>query len=205
MRIGIFGGTFDPIHLGHLRMAEEIRDSLSLDRVLFIPNQVSPFKTARSVSPAERRMEMVWQAVADNPAFVVSPVEVKRPGPSYMIDTVRELRRDYGDDELFLLIGSDAVRELPKWRDPEDLLAEVRVAVATRPGTMPADVLAALPDTWESRLTFIPMPGLDISGTDLRARVRAARSITYLVPRAVEAYIARHGLYSGEERGKEIL
>ena len=204
MRIGIFGGTFDPIHLGHLRMAEEIRDSLSLERVLFIPNQVSPFKTNRNVTPAERRMEMVWQAVADNPAFAVSAAEVRRPGPSYTVDTVRELRRDYPEDELFLLIGSDAVRDLPQWRAPEELLSQVRIAVATRPGTDPAEVLAALPDTWEPRLTFIPMPGLDISGTDLRARVRARRSITYLVPRAVETYIARHGLYAAEERGKEI-
>nr|CAA9258944.1 Nicotinate-nucleotide adenylyltransferase [uncultured Armatimonadetes bacterium] len=204
MRIGIFGGTFDPIHLGHLRLAEETREQLQLDRVLFVPNNVSPFKDEAMVTPGERRIEMIWRAVADNPHFEVSAVEVRRPGPSYAIDTLRALRAECPVGDFFFLTGTDAVRDLAGWREPEALMREARFVAACRPGTEPDEVRNALPPHWAERVTFIAMPGLDISATDLRARVRARRSITYLVPRAVEEYILANGLYSDRAPQEDI-
>lgn len=195
-RIAIFGGTFDPIHIGHLRIAEEARERLGLETVLFVPNNVSPFKTDTRVTPGERRLEMVGQAVADNPAFAVSRVEIDRPGPSYAVETVRTLREVYADADLFFLTGADAIRDLPEWREPEALLAAARFVAMTRPGADGEAIRDVLPVPWRERITFIEMRGLDISATDLRARVRTGRSIRYLVPRAVEAYIQRHGLYA---------
>ena len=197
MRLGIFGGTFDPIHFGHLRLAEEARERLALDRVLFVPNRVSPFKTDRMTTPPGLRLEMVRQAVADNPAFAVSALEVEREaGPSYTIDTIRALRAERGPKtEMYLLTGTDAVRDLPGWREPDALLALVRIAAALRPGVNESAVVAALPPAWAARVAFIPMTALDISASDLRARVASGRSIAYLVPRAVETFVREHGLY----------
>jgi nicotinate-nucleotide adenylyltransferase len=197
MRLGIFGGTFDPIHLGHLRLAEEAREQIRLDRVLFVPNNVSPFKTGRTVTPGQVRLEMVQRAVADNPHFGASAVEVERAGPSYTIDTVRALRGEYGPDaDLFLITGADAVRDLPAWREPDALLALLAgIATAARPGTDRQAVLGALPAPWAARVTFIAMPALDISATDVRARAANGRSIRYLVPAPVAALIDAHGWY----------
>ncbi len=199
MRLGIFGGTFDPIHLGHLRLAEEAREHLALDRVLFVPNRVSPFKTGRTTTPPGLRLEMARRAVADNPRFAVSAFEVEQAseGPSYTIDTVRALRAEHGPEtEMYLLTGTDAVRDLPGWREPDALLSLVKIAAAARPGVDKNAVLAALPAAWAARIAFIPMTALDISASDLRARVAAGRSITYLVPRAVETFLREQGLYA---------
>lgn len=205
MRLGVFGGTFDPIHLGHLRLAEEAREQLALDRVLFVPNRVSPFKTGRTTTPPDVRLEMARRAVAGNPAFVVSAVEVERPdGPSYTIDTVRALRAEYGPrTEMYLLTGSDAVRELPGWREPETLLSLMQIAAAVRPGVDKNAVLASLPPAWAARIAFIPMTALDISASDLRSRVAAGRSITYLVPRAVETFIREQSLYAAAPKPRK--
>jgi nicotinate-nucleotide adenylyltransferase len=205
LRLGIFGGTFDPIHLGHLRLAEEAREHLALDRVLFVPNRVSPFKTGRTTTPPDARLEMARRAVADNPAFAVSAVEVERSGgPSYTIDTVRVLRAEHGPrTEMHLLTGTDAVRDLPGWREPDALLSLVQIAAAARPGVDKSAVLASLSPAWAARIAFIPMTALDISASDLRARVAAGRSITYLVPRAVETFIREHGLYAASKPRKE--
>lgn len=199
MRLGVYGGTFDPIHVGHLRIAEEAREQMELDRVLFVPNQVSPFKTDREVTPGATRLEMVRRAVADNPAFEASGVEIERPGPSYAVETLRALRSEHPDAELFFVTGSDTIRDLPGWRAPEELLELARFVAATRPGAENEDVLAVLPEPWRARITFIEMPGLDISGTDLRRRVRAGRSIRYLVTDAVAAIIREHELYRNGE------
>jgi nicotinate-nucleotide adenylyltransferase len=205
LRLGIFGGTFDPIHLGHLRLAEEAREHLALDRVLFVPNRVSPFKSGRTITAPAARLEMARRAVADNPAFVVSAVEVERSdGPSYTIDTVRALRAEHGPQtEMHLLTGTDAVRDLPGWREPDALLSLVQIAAAARPGVDKSAVLASLSPAWAARIAFIPMTALDISASDLRARVAAGRSITYLVPRAVETFIREHGLYAASKPRKE--
>jgi nicotinate-nucleotide adenylyltransferase len=195
MTLGVFGGSFDPVHFGHLRMAEEARIQAGLDRVLFVPTQVSPFKVGRTVTPGEQRLEMLHIALADNPAFAASDVELTRPGPSYTVDTLRLLKEQYPTAELFFLTGTDAVRDLPKWRQPEEILSLARFLVAARPGVDKADVLHALPDLWEARIAFIEMPELDISSTYLRERLRDGRSVRYLLPRAVEEYIVSRGLY----------
>jgi nicotinate-nucleotide adenylyltransferase len=166
-----------------------------MDRILFVPTQVSPFKTGREVTPAALRLDMLRLALADNPAFAVSDAEVRRSGPSYTIDTLRALASEYPDAERFFLTGTDAVRDLPKWRVPEEVIALARFVVMTRPGVAPPEVLSALPDEWESRFTFIDMPGLDISSSYLRECIRDGCSVRYLLPRAVEEFIAAHHLY----------
>jgi nicotinate-nucleotide adenylyltransferase len=198
MRLGVFGGSFDPIHYGHLRMAEVAREEVGLDRLLFIPTQVSPFKTGREVAPAALRLEMLRLAVTGNPAFAVSDAEVRRPGPSYTVDTLRALADEYPDAERFFLTGTDAVRDLPQWRAPEEVITLARFVVMTRPGVASAEVLRALPDAWEARITFIDMPGLDISSSYLRERLGQARSVRYLLPRAVEEFIDKHHLYRAQ-------
>jgi nicotinate-nucleotide adenylyltransferase len=172
------------------------REELALDTVLFVPNRVSPFKSGAGVSTAMARVEMVRLAIADNPALAVSTIEIDRPGPSYTIETLRALRAEHPGAAFSFLTGTDAVRDLPQWREPEALLAEARFVALSRPGFEEGKVRDALPAAWRERVTFMTMPGLDISATDLRATVRAGRSIRYLVPRAVEEYIRAHGLYT---------
>lgn len=199
MRLALFGGTFDPIHNGHLRIAEEAREQLELDRVVFVPNRVSPFKTGRDVTPGALRVAMVRAAVADNPAFAVSTIELERLGVSYTVDTVAALRAEYPNAALFFLTGADAVRNLSAWREPERLLGLAQIAVATRPGVDENQITQALPARWLKQLRFIATPGLDISATDLRARIRDGRSIRYLVPPAVENFIGERRLYLAEK------
>lgn len=194
-RLGVFGGTFDPIHFGHLRMAEEAREQFALDRVLFVPNYVSPFKLDRTVTPGPLRVEMIRRATEDNPSFAVDSREIERMGPSYTVETLRELAAENPDSDLFFLTGTDAVRSLPDWRAPEELLALARFIAAARPGVQKQEVLAVLPDAWEKRILFLPMPELDISSTDLRLRVGEGRSLRYLTPCAVEEFVREHRLY----------
>jgi nicotinate-nucleotide adenylyltransferase len=160
-----------------------------------VPALVSPFKTGREVTPAALRLDMLRLGVADNPAFAVSDAEVRRPGPSYTVDTLRALAAEYPDAQRFFLTGTDAVRDLPKWRAPEEIIALARFVVMARPGVAPAEVLSALPDVWEPRITFIDMPGLDISSSYLRERIRDGRSVRYLLPRVVEEFITAQHLY----------
>ena len=176
-------------------MAEVCRENLELDRVLFVPNQVSPFKTGKTITPNNLRLQMLRRATENNPAFFISTAEIDRPGPSYTVDTLRILKAEHSGAELFFLTGADAVRSLPAWRDPEAMLDLAHFVGMTRPGVTQADVLAALPDAWECRILFMEMPGLDISSTDLRSRAKAGRSLRYLTPPAVAAFIAEHSLY----------
>lgn len=199
MRLGIFGGSFDPVHYGHLRLAEEAREQAKLDSVVFIPTQVSPFKVGRTQISGELRLEMLRRATEDNPAFQVSGREIKRPGPSYTVDTLRELEREHPDTERFFITGTDALRDLPKWREPEEVIRLTRFLVSVRPGVNKVEVLTALPDAWEERVTFIEMPELDISSTYLRERLKIGYSVRYLVPRPVEEYILAQGLYRASE------
>ena len=195
MRLGVFGGSFDPVHIGHLRMAEVAREAAALDTVLFIPTQVSPFKTGRTVTPAEHRLKMLRLAIAGNSAFAVSDTEVHRPGPSYTVDTLRELAAIYPDAERFFLTGTDAVRDLPKWREPETVLSLAHFLVMTRPGVDKGEVLAVLPDAWETHLSFVTMPGLDIASSSVRDALAAGNSVRYLLPDAVMQYIRDNKLY----------
>ncbi|MBC8102350.1 MAG: nicotinate-nucleotide adenylyltransferase [Cytophagales bacterium] len=194
-RLGVFGGTFDPIHNGHLRMAEEARERFALDKVLLVPNAVSPFKTDRNVTPGQLRAEMIRRAIADNSFFALDTREIERPAPSYTVETLRALKAEHPHADLFFLTGTDAVRGLPGWHAPQELLALAQFIAAARPGVQERDVLAALPSTWEARVLFLPMPELDISSTDLRARARDGRSLRYLTPHVVEGFVREQGLY----------
>lgn len=198
-RIGVLGGSFDPIHLAHLVMAECVREALGLDVALFVPVAEQPLKVGRPVTPAEHRVTMVELAIAGNAHFALSRVEVDRPGPSYTVDTLRLLREGWrgpGETEMWFIVGADSLATLPKWRDPASILAQARLAVVKRPGITPdmAALDATLPQL-RDRIDWVDAPLIDISATDMRQRVSEGRSIRYRVPEAVREYIEREGLY----------
>jgi nicotinate-nucleotide adenylyltransferase len=202
--IGLLGGTFDPIHHGHLVIAEEVREALGLERVLFVPAGIPPHKPGRPITPAEDRVAMVELAIAGNPTFELSRLEVDRPGPSYAVDTLEllaaQVRADGREPDITFILSAEAFVELPTWRDPARLLSLCRMAVVPRAGR------GAPGAAWlhehipgqEDRVLFLDGPNVDLSATRIRARVAAGRSIRYLVPDAVMAYIADHALYQAE-------
>ncbi len=204
MHIGIFGGTFDPVHLGHLILAEQCREQARLDRVLFVPAARPPHKLDQSLTPFARRVEMLALAIAGNPAFQIDDLEKDRPGPSYTVDTLEELHRRYPADELTLLIGSDTLADLAHWRAPERIGRLADVLVVARPGWPFAgmeEARAALHLPTDLRLAYlVHAPLIDISSRDLRRRVAEGRSLRYLVPRAVECYVQAHRLYRPASR-----
>jgi nicotinate-nucleotide adenylyltransferase len=192
LRIGVLGGTFDPIHFAHLLLAEQAREQLVLDKVLLIPAGDPWRKAGRAISPAAQRLEMTRLAAAGNPYLEVDAREVHREGATYTVDTLRELRAEMEpDDDLFLILGEDALADLPHWHEPEKLAEYATIAVAPREGTPGPETLPFDPALVER----IDMPYVDISATDLRGRARLGRSLRYLVPEAVAAYIEEHGLY----------
>lgn len=186
MNVGVFGGSFDPVHFGHLVVAEQAAGRLDLAQVRFVPARCHPFKSGHHASP-EDRMAMVAAAIQDNPRFVLDTRELRRPAPSYTADTLRELGTESPEDALFLLLGADAAAELPQWHDAEAVAKLATVVVVTRPGVAPPP----------HRLirAVVEVPGIDISATAIRDAVRRGESIRYLVPPAVAAYITSHGLY----------
>ncbi len=188
-RIGVFGGTFDPPHLGHLLLAEAARERLALDRVVFVPARVPPHKRGRRVSPARTRLALLRAALRGT-GFAISTVELDRPGPSYTVDTLERLA-GAAPARLFLLVGADSLADLPTWREPERILALATLAVAARPGVgMPR-----LARRHARRVVFLGNPQVDIASSDLRARVAAGRSIRFLTPSAVVRRVAELGLY----------
>jgi nicotinate-nucleotide adenylyltransferase len=187
VRLGVFGGTFDPIHFGHLRAAENAREALALDAIAFVPAARSPFKDD-PVSSGWDRYAMVALATAGHPGFEPSARELEREGPSYTVDTVRALRRERPGDQLFLIVGSDAVRDLPSWRESAALVAECAVVAVSRPGE-------SRPDALPAGATWVDGPGLAVSATDVRQRVKEGRSVRFLVPDAVADYVAKRRLY----------
>ena len=200
-RIGIMGGTFDPIHYGHLVIAEEVRTRLNLTEVLFIPTGDPPHKPGLSVTSAEQRASMVALAIASNPYFVLSRMEIDRPGPSYTVDTLRQLRQQWGRQMgIYFVIGWDSLEDLHHWYDPQGLLAELTGLVAVRrPGHVEEVeykkvIEQRLPGITQL-LHVVDAPQLDISATDLRKRVAEGRPIKYQTSEAVEHYILTHKLY----------
>jgi len=192
VRIGVFGGSFDPIHQGHLVVAAAAADHLGLDRVHFVPARAHPFKAGRHGANAEQRAAMVELAMAADPRFVLDRRELERLGPSYTVDTLRALRTECPADALFLLVGADAARELPGWHEAEVLPRLARIVALTRPGaTPPPHPLCA--DT-------LAVPAVPVSATEIRERVRRGAGIDGLVPAAVAAYIEEHGLYRDESQ-----
>ena len=197
VRIGVFGGTFDPIHMGHLIVAEDARAALELDKVLFIPAGQPWFKSYRQITEARHRLAMVQLAVKDNSLFDVSDIEVERSGPSYTVDTLQELHELYSDAELIVILGLDALREIDRWHQPSRVFQMASVAGMARPGaTLDPSVLhAAIPGA-SSRMRLLDSALIDISGTDIRRRASAGQSIRYRVPVEVERYIYDSGLYT---------
>lgn len=199
-RLGVMGGTFDPIHIGHLAIAEEARVRLSLDEVLFVPARVSPLKLDNTHASGDDRCRMVELAIADNASFRVSRVELDRRGPSYTVDTLEVLREEYGGDVVpYFIMGMDSLETLPHWRRPEDIVRLARLVVVTRPGYRADwDALEGAIPGISQATEVIDTLLLDISSTELRRRVREGASIRYLVPAPVEAYIREHRLYLHE-------
>ncbi|MBV8554011.1 MAG: nicotinate (nicotinamide) nucleotide adenylyltransferase [Planctomycetaceae bacterium] len=191
MRLGLYGGMFDPIHLGHLILAELCREACGLDRVWFVVAGVPPHKPGERTALAHR-LEMVRIAVAGHPAFEASELEARRPGPHYSVETLEAVHRERPDDELFFLIGADSLADLPSWRQPDRIARLATIVVANRPGVA-AGLLDFGPGTRPMQLVTIPPIG--IASHDLRRRLAEGRSIRYQVPRGVEAYIQAHRLY----------
>lgn len=198
MKIGILGGTFDPIHYGHLVAGEEARCALNLERVLFVPAARPPHKPDYHVSPAEHRLAMLRLAVADNPAFDVSTVDIDRPGFSYTVDTIGLLQQQLGPEaELYFILGEDALADLPTWHQPDKLLTLCRLIAVNRPGyhSFSLRLLERQLPGVERRVHAVRIPELAIWSTELRARVASGVPIRYLVPNAVHEYIHQHELY----------
>ncbi|HEU4671756.1 MAG TPA: nicotinate-nucleotide adenylyltransferase [Candidatus Limnocylindrales bacterium] len=197
--IGILGGTFDPVHWGHLAIAEEAREALGLARVLFVPAARPPHKAGLSVTRAEHRVAMLEAAVADNPAFAVSRLELDRAGPSYTVDTLEALAADRATSAAsrWFILSTEALAGFPSWHRPERILELACLAVvprAGRPELAPSWIEEALPGSGP-RIRWLDGPAIDVSASQIRARAATGRSIRYLVPGAVAAYIAHHDLY----------
>lgn len=197
-KIGIMGGTFDPIHTGHLVTAEAVRIEYGLEKVLFIPAANPPHKQNFQVTPAMHRYIMTVMATYSNPHFFVSPIELERPGLSYTIDTLRALIEQYGHDtDFYFITGADAVAELPTWHDIDDLLELCYFVAATRPGCICSldEIIKQFGAKGRKRIQRLATPELEISSTDIRERIRQGRSIKYIVPESVENYILKESLY----------
>jgi len=198
MNIGVLGGTFDPIHVGHLALAEEVRAGLDLAEVLFVPAGQPWLKADNPISPAEHRVEMVRLAIADKPYFKLSTIEVERSGPTYTVDTIAELKAQLGSgDELFFILGWDNLAGLSQWRQPSRLITMCRLVVVPRPGYLLPDLeaLEASVPGLSQRVTLMDRPEIDISASAIRDRVARGSSVRHLVPEPVDEYIRQHKLY----------
>jgi nicotinate-nucleotide adenylyltransferase len=198
MNIGVLGGTFDPIHSGHLVIAEEARLRLSLSKVLFVPAGQPWLKTGRTITPAARRADMVRRAIDARPYFELSSVDIDRPGPSYSVATITILQQNLGAEaSIFLLIGWDSLAELPLWKEPDRLVQLCKIVVVNRPGFSRPDLKAlelAIPGITQN-VVWLDIPPIDISSSDIRERVAQGLSIHGLVPDEVETYIRAKRLY----------
>ncbi len=216
LKIGILGGTFNPIHLGHLRSAEEVREVFALDRIYFVPAAQPPHKSTRPLVAATHRLKMVELAVANNPFFIPSTIELERSGPSYSIDTIRRFRVDLPSSSLFFILGLDAFREIHTWKEYTLIPSLCNLIVTSRPGISTPPVDQFLPVALQTTLWYDPaikmyhhisghclafheIQGLNISASQIRKIALQGRSLRYLVPSAVEAYIVEHTLYQNEE------
>jgi len=204
MRIGIFGGSFDPVHLGHLLLAETCREQCRLEEVWFLPAATPPHKTKRVLSPANYRSAMLQLAVAGHAAFRVSALEIERGGISYTVQTLRELNQQRPADELFFLMGADSLRDLPTWREP-DAICRLAIPVVVRRRGAPDPDLSVLQDMVSPerldtiRQSEVEMPVVEFSSSSIRQAVAEGHSIRYQTPRAVEKYIETNGLYRKQD------
>jgi nicotinate-nucleotide adenylyltransferase len=188
------GGTFDPIHYGHLVTAEEAVTQFQLDQVVFVPTGQPWMKADREVAPAENRYLMTVVATASNPRFTVSRVEIDREGPTYTVETLRQLATEHPDAELYFITGADAILEIVEWKDPDEALSLAHFIAATRPGHDLSRLEAAAAEH-RPRVSVMKIPALAISSSDIRERVREGRAIRYLLPEGVKSFIEKAGLY----------
>jgi nicotinate-nucleotide adenylyltransferase len=198
-RIGILGGTFDPPHLGHLILAETAYDVLDLERVLFVPAANPPHKHSLPITDVRHRVAMVQEAIANNPRFAMSQVDITRPGPHYTVDTLGILKEQFPQAELYFVMGGDSLHDMASWHEPGGIITRAKLAVMRRPGAIVdlSGLEAQLPGI-AGRVVFVDAPVIGISATMLRERLRSGRSIRYLVPEVVERYISSHDLYEDE-------
>lgn len=200
-RLGVMGGTFDPIHYGHLVAAEMARYEFKLDKVLFIPSGTPPHKNRTDISAADLRYEMVERAIRDNSVFDISTLEIERKGPSYTVETLRVLRRAWPEHELYFITGTDALREIFSWREYEEILTLIQFIGAARPGFDAGEFLLKVQQEHpeiQGRIHHLEVPALAISSTDIRSRVRKGQPIRYLLPESVRMFIEQNGLYAVE-------
>ena len=195
MRIGLMGGTFDPVHYGHLVIAEAARSEFSLDRVIWVPAGDPPHKKEAPVTPQEHRYAMAVLATATHPCFAVTRLELGRKRPSYSIDTIFHFRAQEPGSDLFFITGADAILELLTWHRHREVVEACRFIAVTRPGYDLSRLSAVLPPEYLPHISPLTAPGVDISSTEIRRRVREGRPIRYLGPEPVEAYISKHNLY----------
>lgn len=202
MRLGIYGGTFDPVHYGHLLLAEQCREQCELDEVRFVPAAIPPHKEDAQITAGKHRLHMLDFALSGCPELTVSDIELRRSGPSFTVDTLQQLADEEPDRELFLLMGMDSLVDFPNWRQPARIL-ELATLVAVNRRSLHDDAshrtavmaIELLTPSVRRRLKIVEMPDIEISATDLRRRVRAGRSIRFQTPRPVAMYISEHGLY----------
>jgi nicotinate-nucleotide adenylyltransferase len=187
MKIGILGGTFNPIHIGHLILAEEIREKLGLDKIVFVPTFIPPHKSSADVAEPRHRLAMIKAAIKGNKYFGVSDAEIKRKGPSYTIDTLKEFKDRYPGYDMYFITGSDLLNYLDAWKDLDQIITMVKFVVATRPGYP----LEKIP----SYIKTVDIRAVDISAFEIRQRVKEGKSFRYLVPEVVFGYIEKHSLY----------
>ena len=187
MKIGILGGTFNPVHIGHLILAEEVREKLNLDKIVFVPANLPPHKNGSDIAPARDRFNMLKAAIKGNKFFDVSDIEIKRQGKSYTIDTLREFKEIYPKQELYFITGSDLLKYLDEWKDLDQILKIVTVIVATRPGYP----LESIPDY----ISTVSIRAVDVSAFEVRQALKDGKSFRYLVPEAAYKYILKKGLY----------
>jgi nicotinate-nucleotide adenylyltransferase len=190
MRLGIFGGTFNPVHNGHLIAAEEVREKMELDRILFIPVAIPPHKVEKDLAQASHRFNMLRLATYGNPHFSVSDIEIQRGGKSYSIDTIAELRKRYREAEFFFILGIDAARDIFTWKDADKFLKLCNLVVVKRPGFLLRGLKNKIPS-----MQMVSTTPVGISSSNIKKRLREGKPIRYLVPEKVEGYIKRHRLY----------
>jgi nicotinate-nucleotide adenylyltransferase len=201
MKIAVMGGTFDPIHNGHLIVAEYVRTSLKLDKVIFIPSGVHPFKNNKNITEGKKRLDILSLAIKSNEYFDISTMEINREGITYTIDSIKELKEIYKEDEVYFIIGSDIIFEIEKWKDFEELIELCKFILLDRPGKNEDKIenrIEELKKLYGLEFVRVEAPLIEISSTEIRERVKEDLSIKYLVPEIVEDYIYKHKLYSGE-------
>jgi len=194
MRIGILGGTFNPVHIGHLILAEEVREKLNLDKVIFVPTYLPPHKDNSDIASANARLDMVRIAIKDNRYFLASDIEIKRDGRSYTIDTLREFKSIYPKDDLYFIIGSDLLKYLDDWKDWDEIVKMVKFIVATRPG-FPLEEISTYIASRQTGASTVAIRAVDVSGFEIRRAIKENKSFRYLVPEGVFKYIDKKRLY----------